>query len=972
MRKKKTALLFSVFIIIEILAFLKIEDFHKHEVNMILEKETNELEIKIISAQNSYTLFTKNFFSQNINKPEILKLFNTAYKDGLKRKEIRDSIHNMLTSTYEYLKLSNIRQFIFIFPNNEIFLRFHRIHKYGDDLSDIRYSVKMANKTKQIYTGFEEGRTYNGFRNIYPIFLDSTHIGCIEISYSFEAINKQMRQYKNCDYGFMLKNEIIEQKVFENEKNNYIPSILSANYSNEKKFIHYSNDSLKFLKKIDESISSEIADKLAKNENFTIFKKINKNNYIISFISINNVEGKPAAYIISYQKDTIIANYKTDNTRTHIISTIVIGLIALFILLTFIKSEKLNESEKKFRIFFENNSAIMLQLNLNNRKILAANKSAIAFYGYSKNEFIQKSIYDINFKSADIINKTLKSVIRENTHFFQSKHKLKNGEIKDVEVYVSIINIDNKKHLFAIIQDITNKKKAENDLIESELKFKNLAENAIMPLVIHGIDNKIKYVNPAVIKILKAKNEDELYGKSVINFIHPNYIPESKQAIKELFENKKDFYSEQKFLRLDGKTIDVIVFGKQINFENNKAIQITFLDITDRKKAEKELKVAKKEAETANRLKSEFLANMSHEIRTPMNSIIGFSGILKKRIKDKKHLSYIDRIAKSGANLLDLINDILDLSKIEAGQLEIQKESAKLHDIFNEIPLIFSELSQQKLIPINITFEENLPKSLVVDTLRIRQALLNLVSNALKFTQKGSISIIVSAIQSSKPTNIDLIIKVKDTGIGIPENELKLIFESFTQVKGQRTRKHGGTGLGLSITKHLVELMGGKIKVESTINIGSIFTIILENVEIDHSKQEEIIEKSVNQTTIKKSKILHVEDNEYNRDLIAAIFENKNIELKEAASGNESLEILKNYTPDLILMDIQMDGIDGYETTKFIRNNNRIKSIPIIAITANATIEEIEKFSHVFDDYLTKPIDENILTKTIEKFLNTN
>ncbi len=384
---------------------------------------------------------------------------------------------------------------------------------------------------------------------------------------------------------------------------------------------------------------------------------------------------------------------------------------------------------------------------------------------------------------------------------------------------------------------------------------------------------------------------------------------------------------------------------------------------------------AKKQAEESNRLKSEFLANMSHEIRTPMNAILGFSEILQKRLKNEEHLSYVEKIRTSGTNLLELINDILDLSKIDSEQLEIQKEPTNIYDVFNETIILFSELSKKKGIPLNISIAENLPKILTLDAYRIRQVLLNLISNALKFTEKGSVlikgTIDENLINEGNENNnsLNLKIQITDTGIGIPENQIDTIFDSFRQVDGQSTRKYGGTGLGLAISKRLVELMGGSISVKSEIGTGSTFTIVLKDVEILENQNEEIIEEENISIIFEKSNILHVEDIDFNREIMKLLFADTNLKIKEAITGVDALEVLKKYTPDLILMDIQMPKLNGYETAKIIRKNEQLKNTPIIAVTASATTEEIEKYSHIFDDYITKPINEDVLFKTLAKYL---
>lgn len=384
-----------------------------------------------------------------------------------------------------------------------------------------------------------------------------------------------------------------------------------------------------------------------------------------------------------------------------------------------------------------------------------------------------------------------------------------------------------------------------------------------------------------------------------------------------------------------------------------------------------ELGKAKEKADIAGTIKEQFLANMSHEIRTPLNSIIGFSNLAYKTNLNKEQSEYIQFIKSSSENLLYIINDILDFSKLEAGKLLISKAPFNLMDICHFIEMLFQVQITEKKVHFYYKIEDNTPLNLTGDDDRLKQILTNLVSNAIKFTSiGGNISLRISMVKKENETAY-IQFSVKDTGIGIPEEKLKTIFERFEQADSATTRKYGGTGLGLSIVKQLITLQNGKIEVKSTINAGSEFiatipySINMLATQIESGKISFTKSKKFNSN----AQILVAEDNTMNQLLLKYLFKNWGLNIVIAKDGKETINLISDNEYDLILLDIQMPIIDGYGVTKWIRETKK-SSVPIIAMTAHIMPAEIQKCKDAgMNDYLTKPIDEEKAVELFNKYI---
>jgi PAS domain S-box-containing protein len=527
-----------------------------------------------------------------------------------------------------------------------------------------------------------------------------------------------------------------------------------------------------------------------------------------------------------------------------------------------VKLEKaLEESEYKYRYLIENLSE-GIAVNDANENFLLVNRAAEKIFGVEPGELTGKNLTEFLFPgNRDLIKKKTQQRLKGKTdeYFIEIINRKDETKIINVKAFPSYNKLFEYATV-AIIRDITDEKQAEVKLIHSEYNYRTLFEKNPIAMIEEdyseikkllnrkkkeGVVNFKEYIeqNPEFVQycntLFQVKNVNEetlklfkvLTKAEFLNNPHKFYTDVSLNFFKSVLiafaDDKVSFSGESLLKNNNGKRIDVFVKLFVVNDYRNVIVSIR--DITNRKKAIKYLIDANKNAQKSNRLKSQFLANMSHEIRTPMNAIIGFSDILYNRLTNETHKSFVEKILISGNNLLKLINDILDLSKIEANELRILKKPVDLREVVDELKILFSETAKDKSLKLTASVSKELTLKIITDELRIKQILINLIGNAIKFTEKGSVSIKVS-VENIDDTHINLKISVKDTGIGIPEDQLQTIFETFRQVEGQDTAEFGGTGLGLSITKSLTEMLGGKIFVKRH-RIGSEFIMEFNNVE---------------------------------------------------------------------------------------------------------------------------------------------
>jgi PAS domain S-box-containing protein len=756
--------------------------------------------------------------------------------------------------------------------------------------------------------------------------------------------------------------------------------------------------------------------------------------------------------------------------------------------------EVLRNSEEKYRKLIDQSPDGIFIIDING-KFLSVNKGMIQNLKYSNEEFLSKNIWDIVPKDYLILHENRLSRILSGENINEPAEYLIKGK-DGREFFVEVLStpyFENNKiiGLQGIARDITDRKRAEELLRESEERYRKVVNISPEAIIIHS-DGKIVFVNSASLQILGASNFDDLLGKSAIEFVHPDDRDFVGKRISEIIKSGNSSpWVEERFIKMDGSIIYVETIGTPTTYHGKTAVQVIIRDISERKLAEEALRVsekdfhslaesmpqivwvtradgwniyfnqrwvdytgltleesyghgwnvpfhpddqqrawnawqnatknnatysincrlrrsdgeyywwlvrgvplinesgeiikwfgtctdiedimqteetlrkAKEHAEESDRLKSAFLANMSHEIRTPMNGILGFADLLKEpKLTREEHQKFISIIEKSGARMLNIINDIVDISKIESGQMEVSISEININEQIEYIYTFFKPEVEGKGMQIN--FQNTLPsKEAIINTdkEKIYAILSNLVKNAIKYCDSGTIEIGYNL----KDKYLEFF--VKDTGIGIPKDRQEAIFERFIQADIADIRALQGAGLGLSISKAYAEILGGKIWVESEEGKGSVFYF---TIPYNAGTKEKTVIKNVvtaknKEGEIKKLKILIAEDDETSGLYIKLAVKKFSKEILKVKTGAEAVEVcLKNKDIDLVLMDIKMPGMNGYEASRQIRQFN--KEVVIIAQTAYALMGDREKAIEAgCNDYISKPINQDLLEELIKK-----
>ncbi|SJZ40616.1 PAS domain S-box-containing protein [Trichlorobacter thiogenes] len=645
---------------------------------------------------------------------------------------------------------------------------------------------------------------------------------------------------------------------------------------------------------------------------------------------------------------------------------------------------------RRYELLSKHSRDIALFVRRGDGRILEANDAAVRTYGYSREELLKLTILDL--RDADHVHFAYSQMEEADTHgiLFETVHCHKDGSTFPVEVSCCGVDIGDDRILLSLVRDISKRKASEDELKRNaEVEHARLTElEALMQavpaavLISHDPQCRVITGNHAAYEMLRME-----YGTNT-----SKSNPGTHTDHFRVFHGGKELSIEELPLqRAVTSGVPVCNFEEEIVFDNGDQVSVygnavplkdtngnitgvvaAFVDIGQRVRAEEEAREAREAAEAANRAKSAFLANMSHEIRTPLNGIVGTAQLLEFTRLTNEQKEYLADIKSSSCTLLSLLNDVLDLSKIEAGKITLESIDFRLRSSIGGVVNSLKSLAQSKGLPIEVHIPDGVPDCLKGDQTRFKQVLLNLLGNAVKFTEAGTVSLSV-AVKEQHEDQLQLEIEVKDTGIGISSQMLETIFEPFTQAEATLSKKYGGTGLGLAICKRLINMMGGQLWAESIEGAGSTFHLIapFSVCEVqDEDGVDATVPKVLPEWSGPQLRILLADDHEINLKFTSRLLEKFGHTVMLARDGQEALQAWEQHDPDLILMDVSMPILSGIEAVGIIREKELASNlhVPIVALTGHATLQIKEQVANQgFDGCLIKPIPLDVLLQELQR-----
>ncbi|MCX5864813.1 MAG: ATP-binding protein [Deltaproteobacteria bacterium] len=935
---KRQPLLLS-YILIFFLFQLLLTGFLIHEKNTDQESYLQQIFAQEKRSHDAtiafYRMQARLLCNSFINRPEILTLLHDAAEAGPEEKNrLRRRLYEKFSPTYALIQKDLFPQVHFVFADGTSFLRMHQPAQFGDNLSTIRPSIKKISQEKQYVEGFEVGRHTEAFRFIFPLNHGGAYLGTVEFSLPPALFQETISQQYQTDYRFILKKTVADGPLLTSVMKNRLPSHLSEDFYQEQEEesslseLHKHRIPPEVITAINRKIRSSVKKSLRQEISFTKTLKLDGKHFIISFLPIYDLDQQVAGFRISYQEDPHLALALPNLIQLYL------GGTALMLLVLALHGYFFRVQRNRLRFQQQLLDAIPTPIFYNdgNGYFLGANRAFHDLTCLPREELPSMQVTEV-FPDLPSASKptlahgtTATGEIETNELRFHDA----DGRSRQLLLYETAIATERDGKSSAIIGaafDITERKKSETATQEALLEMNQIFNTAADGMRVISADFTCQMVNDTLRGMLPHDLHNMQHEKCFESFggadCHTDRCPMSRiknGAVRTEDEVGKLTSSGEEFIFLRTATPfrdrNGTLLGIVENFKNITAQQQYLIN----------LQAAKEAAEAASQAKSEFLANMSHEVRTPLNGILGMTTLtLGTELNEKQH-QYMEMIKKSGERLLGILNQILDFSKLEAGKLEIDTTDFALRDLLNEIFSPVAIQLEQRGIASTLAIAQNIPNQWLGDAGRLRQVLTNMLDNASKFTEQGSISLRVEMVEHNEEKTT-LHFTVQDTGIGIPEDKQLFIFAPFHQADGSMTRKYGGTGLGLTICRQLIEMMDGTVWLESEEGKGTTFHFTLPFSQMPRKAEQS---PAAPLALLREACLLLIQDAVSPPLLLDQLPANSFEQLDSIAPPAEWPPQLSHPSYDLLLINISEDCFPLIEK---IRQDGRLRHTPIILVT---------------------------------------